>query len=183
MQRALIMVDIQNDYFPGGKMELAGMDAAAENARRVLDVCRSKNQPVIHIQHIANHPGATFFLPDSQGADIHPLVSPQKGEPVIPKHFPNAFRETSLQRQLQHLGAEEIIVCGAMSHMCIDTTVRAAFDLGYATLLVAEACATRDLAFGDITVPAAQVHAAFMGALGGTFAQSVTVDALKSQLG
>ena len=182
MKQALIIVDIQNDYFPGGKMELVGMEAAAKNAHRVLELFRAKNMPIFHIQHVSNRPGATFFLPETYGVEIHKSVTPKSGEPVIQKRFPNCFRDTSLQDQLQGLSVEEIIICGAMSHMCIDTTVRAAFDLGFRCFVVSDACATRNMEFGGITIEASQVHAAFMAALSVPFAQIIEVNKLENQM-
>jgi len=180
MKQALIIVDIQNDYFPGGKMELVDMEAAAQKAQGVLELFRNKNMPIFHIQHVSNRPGATFFLPKTDGAEIHESVTPKSGEPVIDKHFPNCFAATSLQDQLSDLGVEEIIFCGAMSHMCIDTTVRAAFDLGFHCIVVSDACATRNLEFGGITIEASQVHAAFMAALSAPFAQVIEAKKLES---
>ncbi len=174
MKQALIIVDIQNDYFPGGKMELVGMESAAENAQRILEKFRVHNLPVFHIQHIANRPGATFFLPETDGVEIHKSVTPKSGEHVIQKHFPNSFRDTPLLAELQGLKIEQAVICGAMSHMCIDTTVRAAFDLGFHCLVVADACATRTLEFDGLTIDAPQVHAAFMASLSAAFAQIVT---------
>ena len=182
MKQALIIVDIQNDYFPGGKMELVGMEAAAQKARGVLEMFRARNKPIFHIQHLSNRPGATFFLPETDGAEIHESVSPKGGEPVIQKHFPNCFAATSLQDQLRELGVEEIIFCGAMSHMCIDTTVRAAFDLGFHCTVVSDACATRNLEFGGMAIEASLVHAAFMAALSAPFARVVEVNKLESLL-
>lgn len=182
MKQALIIVDIQNDYFPGGKMELVGMEAAAKSAIRVLELSRAKNMPIFHIQHISNSPGATFFLPETYGVEIHQSVTPKSGESVIQKHFPNCFRDTSLQEQLQGLSVEGIIFCGAMSHMCIDTTVRAAFDLGFRCFVVSDACATRNIEFGEITIEASQVHATFMAALSVPFAQIIDVNKLENQL-
>ena len=95
MKQALIIVDIQNDYFPGGKMELVGMEDAAQKAQRVLELFRTKNMPILHIQHISNRPGATFFLPEKDGSEIHESVAPKSGEVVIQKHFPNCFTATS----------------------------------------------------------------------------------------
>ncbi len=167
---ALVLVDIQNDYFPGGKMPLEGIDAAGRNAATLLRHFRDKNLPVLHVRHISDRPGAAFFLPDTPGAEIHPQVAPRPGEPVIVKHFPNSFRGTDLRDRLRRAGVESVVVCGAMSHMCIDATVRAAADLGFTCLVAHDACATRPLVFGPATVPAAQVHAAFMAALSGAYA-------------
>lgn len=176
MNQALILVDIQKDYFQGGKMELVGMEEAADNAKSVLRKFREKGLPIFHIQHISMQPGASFFLPDSDGAHIHDTVEPLGGEPVFEKHFPSSFRDTGLLAKLQNQGIEEIIVCGAMSHMCIDTTVRAAFDLGLRCIVVADACATRDLVFAERTIKAPDVHGAYMAALGAVFARVVVAD-------
>ncbi len=182
MNQALIVVDIQNDYFQGGKMQLCSMEFAASNAFRVLEKFRSQYKPVFHIQHISIRPGATFFLPDTFGAEIHKSLTPQNNEPVIIKHFPNSFRNTSLQSQLNSLGIDELTFCGAMSHMCIDTTVRAAFDLGFKCRIISDACATKNLTFGGITIEASQVHAAYMAALSSPFAQITDADTFLNQL-
>jgi len=170
MNAALVIVDIQNDYFPGGKMALEGSVEAAALAARLLAAFRERGLPVFHIQHVSTRPGATFFLPDTPGVAIHASVAPREGEPVLRKHFPNAFRGTALEAELRKAGATQLVVAGMMTHMCIDTTVRAAFDLGFACRLAHDACATRALAFGGESVPASAVHRAFVAALHGTFA-------------
>jgi nicotinamidase-related amidase len=168
---ALILVDIQNDYFPGGKMVLEGMEAASRKAAKLLRHFRQRKLPVFHIRHISVRPGATFFLPDSPGSEIHPSVAPLAGEVVVVKRFPNGFRETDLNERLKQAGAARIVFCGAMSHMCIDATVRAAADLGFACRVAHDACATRSLGFGSETVSAREVHAAFMAALASSYAE------------
>lgn len=178
--QALLIVDLQNDYFPGGRMELAGIEAAAANAARILQRFRDRSLPIVHVRHIAAHSGATFFLPGTPGSEIHAVVAPLPGEPVIIKHFPNSFRETDLLTRLQQAGVGELTICGAMSHMCIDATTRAACDLGFACRVAHDACATRSLAFESGEVPAAQVHAAFMAALAAAYARvTSTADVLK----
>lgn len=174
MKQGLILVDIQNDYFAGGRMELAGMERAALNAQAVLRRLRDAQTPVFHVWHVSNRPGSTFFLPGTAGVEIHELVAPRDGEPVIEKHFPNSFRETALPGLLEGGGIEEVVICGAMSHMCIDATTRAAFDFGYRCVVVHDACARRDVQFGGETIEAAKVHAAFMAALAGTYAQVIS---------
>jgi nicotinamidase-related amidase len=182
MKPALIIVDMQNDYFPGGKMELTGIEEAAKNARRALERFRAKNLPIFHIQHLSARAGATFFLPNTDGVKIHENMAPRKGEHLIQKHFPNSFRDTSLNEQIRSLRVEKVVICGAMTHMCIDTTVRAACDLGFRCLLISDACATRDLEFGGVVIEAHQVHAAFMAALSNAFAQVIEANMLESLL-
>lgn len=182
MKRALIMVDIQNDYFPGGKMELVGIAEAAKNAGYALELFRAKKIPIFHIRHLSAREGATFFIPETHGAEIHESVRPKDGEYLIQKNFPNSFRGTSLKEQLQGLNVQEVTICGAMTHMCIDTTVRAAFDLGLQCILVSDACATKNLEYDGVTIEAAQVQTAFMAALSSPFAQIIKVSELESRL-
>jgi nicotinamidase-related amidase len=170
MKKALVIVDIQNDYFPGGKMELHASEAAGARAGALLAHFRERGSPVIHIQHISLRPGASFFLPDTEGVRIHPGVAPAAGETVIQKHFPNAFRETRLLDHLREHAIDELVIAGMMTHMCIDATTRAAADLGFRCSLAGDACATRALVFGDTTVPADHVHCSFLAALNGAYA-------------
>ena len=171
MAQTLLIIDIQNDYFPGGRIELAGAMQAAENARKVLDHFRANKLPVIHIQHIALQPAATFFLPGTPGAEIHPLVAPLAGETIFQKHYPSSFRETGLLEHLKAQGITELVVVGMMTHMCVDTTVRAAFDLGFKCTVIHDACATLTLRFDEVSVPPQQVQASYIAALGAVFAQ------------
>jgi nicotinamidase-related amidase len=182
MKSALILIDIQNDYFPGGAMELAGMTQAAAQARELLTIFRQARRPIFHVQHLAPGPDATFFRPETPGVEINESVRPHPGEAVARKHYPNAFRDTGLLEVLQGAGVEEIIICGAMSHMCIDASTRAAFDFGFTCTVIHDACATRDLAFAGLTIPAAQVHGAFMAALGMRYAKVVALKDFRSDL-
>ncbi len=173
MHTALLIIDIQNDYFPGGSMELVGADAASHQAATLLAAWRAIDMPVFHIQHIAAQPEATFFKPNTTGVLIHANVLPISGEMVITKGSPNSFQETSLLESLRAAKITHLVVVGMMTHMCVDSTVRAASDLGFVCQLVHDACATRDLTFGVQTVPAATVQAAFMSALNGAFCSTV----------
>lgn len=170
MKKALILIDIQNDYFTGGRFELNQTDAAAQNAQSALALFRKKGLPVFHVQHINQSPIAPFFVADTEGVKIHPLVSPLPGERVVIKHTPDSFFNTDLLQLLKELSIEQLVICGMMSHMCIDTTVRSAKRLGFAIELLSDACTTRDLLWENTPVPAALVHAAFMAALQNTFA-------------
>lgn len=170
MNTALLLIDIQNDYFPGGAWELSHADEAAAQARLALGRFREQHRPVFHVRHINTRPGAAFFLPDTPGSEIHGAVKPLDGEPVIIKHAPDAFSQTDLHDALSRAGIRKLVVCGMMSHMCIDTSVRAARNHGYDITLLHDACATRDLSWNGKPIPAATVHEAFMAALHGAFA-------------
>jgi nicotinamidase-related amidase len=176
MKEALLLIDIQNDYFPGGKMELVSMEEAAKKAGELLKAFRTAGKPVFFIKHMSTRSDATFFVPGTQGTDINSSVSHLPDETVIEKHFPNSFLQTELLSVLKEQEVTDLVICGAMSHMCIDTTVRAAKELGFKCTLIADACATRNLKFGEEILPAQTVHASFMAALNGMFATIMTAD-------
>ncbi len=175
---ALIVIDIQNDYFPGGAMELEGADAAGAKAGEAIARFRKEGKPVIHVRHLSVRPGSTFFLPNTKGAEIHAAVKPTGGETVIEKNFPNSFRNTNLKDVLEKQGIKNLVVAGMMTHMCVDASVRHAADLGYKITLLGDACATRTQAYGGEKVPARQVHAAFLAALNGFYAKVVNTHEL-----
>nr|WP_319393927.1 cysteine hydrolase family protein [uncultured Desulfobacter sp.] len=182
MDACLILIDLQNDYFIGGNMELVNIGQAAENAQRLLKKFRDNNLPVIHIQHISTRPGATFFLPNTTGVQINKMVSPLGDERIVKKSYPNSFRETDLLKILKDEKKETVVICGAMSHMCIDATTRAAFDYGFDCVVVEDACATRHLVFKDKTIKASDVHASFMAALSVPYAQVITTNEILKNL-
>lgn len=178
MNTALLLIDIQNDYFPGGRMELSGSNEAAIQARRLLNEFRieDKKISIIHIQHIATKEGAAFFLPNTNGVEFHSSVKPNMQETVIQKHFPNSFRNTELLDILKLREIKNLIICGMMTHMCIDATTRAAFDYGFNCIVASDACATRSLSFQGTTVPAEHVHLSFLAALNSVYAKVMLTD-------
>ncbi|MFZ3322646.1 MAG: cysteine hydrolase family protein [Usitatibacter sp.] len=175
---ALLIIDIQDDYFPGGAMELAGADEAGAQAGKLLHAFREKSLPVIHIQHVSIRAGATFFLPGTKGMQIHGSVRPIDGETIFQKNFPNAFRQTPLLEHLRGAGITNLVIAGMMTHMCVDTSTRAAADQGFACSLAQDACATRSLTFNGVQVPAESVQAAYLAALNGAFAKVAPASAL-----
>ena len=166
---ALVLVDIQNDYFDGGTWTLPNMTAAAEQAARVLANARASGTDVIHIQHQAAS-GAPFLVAGTWGGEINAAVTPIDGEAVITKARPNSFHETDLDAQLRARGVTNLRLVGAMSQMCIDATARAGRDLGYSIEVIEDACAAKPASFGGIELSADQVHAAFMAGLSGAYA-------------
>lgn len=176
MTKALLLIDIQNDYFPGGKMELEGVEKAAKQALKVLDHFRENNETIIHIQHLSVRNGASFFVPNTKGCEIHEWVTPLEEELVIQKNWPNSFRETSLQDILMKNQINELTICGMMSHMCIDSTVRAASDLGFTCKVIHDACATKDLEWNDYLIRSNEVHQTIMAALQGMFADVICAE-------
>ncbi|MCK0196105.1 cysteine hydrolase [Ancylobacter sp. 6x-1] len=179
MTRALLIIDLQNDYFPGGAYPLAGTEVAAANAALLLASARARGSLVVHVRHESGEPDAPFFRPGTDGAAIHQAVAPRAGEAVVVKSGINAFLGTDLKAVLDEAGVTELTIAGAMSHMCVDAAVRAASDFGYAVTVVQDATATRDLDFDGRTVAAADVQAAFMSALAFGYASVIsTTEAL-----
>ena len=165
MNTALLLIDIQNDYFPGGKYPLVNPLDAAQNAYMLLQCFRDVGGYHVHIQHISNEPDATFFIKGDSGSDIHDSVAHFEGEPIVYKHEVNSFLGTNLLELLKSWDIERVIITGMMTHMCVDGTARAASDLGFQVIVAEDACATRDLKYGDTTIPAEHVHKAFLTAL------------------
>jgi len=180
--QALLIIDIQNDYFPGGVVELAGSPAAAVQAGKLLQAFRQNELTVIHIQHVSIRPGANFFLPDTDGVQIHESAAPKSGEAVFQKHYPNSFRETPLLEYLREHQISQLVIAGMMTHMCIDTTLRTAFDLGFKCVLAHDACATKALSFNGAVVPAENVQTAFLAAVDGLCARVLPVDEICASL-
>jgi nicotinamidase-related amidase len=165
MKTALLVIDIQKDYFPGGRFPLVNPLEAAKKAYMLLQCFREHNGHHIHIQHISLKPDAAFFIKGDSGSDIHDLVAHFEDEPIVYKHYPNAFRETNLLDMLKGWGVERIVICGMMTHICVDATTRTAADFGFKVIIAEDACATRDLQYDDTTIPADLVHKSFLAAL------------------
>lgn len=180
---ALLLIDFQNDYFTNGKWQLQGTEQAAQQAARLLSAFREKSLPIIHVRHENPSPEAPFFVSGSQGAETYSLVAPADNETVVVKHKANSFKDTELKQVLDQQGIDSLIIVGAMSHMCIDAGTRAAADFGYEVSVAHDACATLDMEFNGTTVPAAQVHAAFMAALAFGYANVTNTDMLLSDIG
>jgi len=176
VKTALLVIDVQSFYFEGGKLPLAGPLEASQQARKVLERFRARHWPVIHVQHLP----AAQAAPSPDGGDpqyrIHTNVLPVAGERVVGKHFANAFRDTELLATLHELGVKKLVICGMQTQMCVEAATRAAADLGFEVTVIHDACATRDLAFGDRKVPAAEVHAAALAAMSGTYARVISAE-------
>lgn len=171
-KKALIIIDIQNDYFENGAIELVNPIAASLNAGKILQYFRANNLPIAHIQHISANPEAMpIFVEGTNGSEIHQNVKPLDGENVFQKFYPNSFRDTGLTAYLKENDVTEVTITGMMTHMCVDATTRAAFDYGYKCTVIGDACASRDLEINGKTVKADDVHHAFLAALAFFYAE------------
>ena len=164
---ALLIIDIQEFYFPGGRMQLENPEAAGVNAGLLLNMFRKNEMPVYHIRH--NY---------EPGGDIHPYVKPLPGETVISKDEVNAFLGTGLLDLLKQDSIEQLVICGMQTHMCVEAAVRAAHDFGFRCLLASDACATRALQYEEHIISAKNVHYSTLSTLQGTYARVLTTDAI-----
>ncbi|HEY0574644.1 MAG TPA: cysteine hydrolase family protein [Pseudonocardia sp.] len=169
----LILIDCQNTYIKG-VLELDGVQAALDEAAVLLDRARAAGIPIIHIQH-DDGPGSLYDIHGESGA-IVARVAPRNGEPVVVKNYPNSFVGTDLEERLRAGSAANLVIAGFMTHMCVNSTARGAFNLGFAPTVVAGATATRALplsgagAGADAVVPAPAVQLASLAALADLFA-------------
>ena len=164
---ALLIVDIQEFYFPGGRMQLVNPELAGMNAGLLLDHFRKNELPVYHVRH--------NFEP---GGDIHPYVKPLADEPVISKDQVNAFTGTGLLEMMQADSVRQLVICGMQTHMCLEAAVRAASDLGFSCLVASDACATRALQYEEHIISANNVHYSTLNTLQGTYARVLSTDAI-----
>ena len=167
---ALLLIDIQNFYFPKGKIPLTNSDPASQKAKEILAFFRKHELPVIHVKHMPGNQSSTNTGNDP-GWAIHTLVTPLPGEKVIQKHHVNCFRETDLLDFLRKRQIRKLVVCGMQTHMCLEAGVRAAADFGFSVKLIHDACASRDLVFGNTRIPADLVHASTLATLKSGYAK------------
>lgn len=162
---ALLIIDIQEVYFPGGGLTLENPEEAGMNAGLLLQHFRQTGQFVIHVKHNVN-----------QGGNIHEFVVPIEKEQVIVKDDINAFKGTPLREILEKNGVERLVICGMQTHMCVEAATRAASDMGYSCIVVSDACTTRALQYGPVIVPAKEVHYSTLSTLAGYYADVLTTD-------
>ena len=172
MKEALLIIDVQNDYFEGGACELHNAREAEDHIIDLIKESRELGRHIIYIKHI-NQLDDDFFVEGTYGCEISERVKPLPTDTVIIKYCPNSFLGTELNDCLRSLGVEKLIVCGMMTHMCVDTTVRAAMDHGYEVTLVADACATKDIEINGEVIPAETVQKTYIASLAGVFAEIV----------
>ena len=173
---ALIMVDCQNTYRQG-VMQLTNVEPAVKEAQKLLHMARDLNIPILHIQHDAGM-GSPYDVTAEIG-QISDEVAPQNNEPLITKNYPNSFIATPLEAQLKALNIENVVIAGFMTHVCINSTARGAFNLGFKPTVVASACATRSLVGANgKTIDAQTMHEAALAAIRDLFA--VVVDYVAS---
>lgn len=174
MKKALLIIDVQNDYFPNGNCQLNKPEVALNTIKSLLKHFREKKLPIFYIQHVSIAVQANFFISETVGVQINKEIKPLDTEIIIVKHYPNSFYKTNLQKVLKQNKITDLVVCGMMTHMCIDTTVRAAKEYGYKITLISDGCATKDLEWNNVNIPAETIQSVFMASLNHKFANVIT---------
>lgn len=142
MSLALLVIDLQNDYFPGGKFPLANADATLDNVERAIHRASDRGVPVVVIQHIADG-GAPFFNAGTPGAEVHPRVlAAAPGAPIVVKAHADSFVATDLEQTLTRLGATQLLVCGMMTQNCVTHTAISKAAEKYAVTVLPDCCTT-----------------------------------------
>lgn len=183
MSTALLLLEFQNDYFQNGRIPLDKSLEASTKAREVLNTFRERKSPVIHVQHISTQPDAAFLLPCTKGAEFYQTLQPVKGETIIKKHYPNSFKDTQLLNHLIKHKINHLLICGMISHLAVDATVRAAHDLGFTCTVLEDACAAQQLAFNHHVISAQDAHHAYMAGLQTAYANVLTTAAYLDRTG
>jgi nicotinamidase-related amidase len=182
MTTGLLLIDIQNFYFSGGRTELPGSTFAASKAKELLKLFRNRHLPVMHVQHISKHKATALLAKLLRQQDFHESVRPLEGEEIVQKHHINSFRETRLEAVLKKAGIRRLVIAGMMTQMCVDAGVRAASDLGFDCIVVADACAAKPLVWEGENIPDRIVHGVILAALQGSYAKIVNVDEVERVL-
>jgi len=151
---ALLVIDIQDFYFPGGDMPLNQPDRAAANAAVMINKFRSDGNEVIYIKHNYEPGGA-----------VYTSVKPAEGEKVFLKDNINSFLGTGLKQYLEEQNINQLVICGMQTHMCVEAAVRAGSDFGYDCILIHDACTSRDLKYDNYIIMAKDVHLSTLSTL------------------
>ncbi len=174
MKTALLIIDVQNFYFPNGSCELCQPTPTLYEVKKLLDYFRKQELPVYFIQHIWDLKSYPEGLSEEEA--IHKDISPLGGEKVFLKERPNSFSNKDLQPELEKNQIDKLVICGMMTHMCVDTTVRAAKDVGYDITIISDACATKALEWKGRMLPADVVQDVYMASLENVFAEILTCE-------
>jgi len=169
IKTALLIVDIQDFYFPGNGPGLVNAESASLNAKEILEIFREKNQLVVHVRHKSD-----------KGFAIHKNVEPLSDEKVITKEEVNSFQNTDLLEYLKSNNISRLVIIGMQTQMCLEAAVRAGNDFGFECIVIHDACATRDLKFNDKIVKAEDVQISTLATItGGGYGKVIDLKTFK----
>lgn len=166
MSRALLLIDVQKDYFAGGKHVLPGMDGLLGSVATLIEAFRAKGEHIVFVQHVTHDVDPSLpFAPYTVGAELSDGLQPEPHDLLITKSTPNAFFQTWLDAMLRGRCVTELVIAGAMTQTCIDSTARGALDFGYAVTVASDACVAGPIHWQDKTIPQEDVQQTFLAAL------------------
>jgi len=141
MSRALLVIDVQNEYFTGG-LPITHPVGHLENILRVMDHASRNSIPTMVIRHHQPSPDSPIFCKGSHEWELHSDVANQPRTALIDKSLPGSFSGTPLQAQLAQLGVDTVCIAGYMTQICCDTTARQAMHLGLKVEFLSDATGT-----------------------------------------
>lgn len=141
-EKALIVIDVQNDYFPGGKLPLWNAEETLGHIVNAIADAGKQGIDVILVKHIADKSkGSGFFIPGTTGADIHPdILKAAPDAPVVVKHRADAFNGTNLNAVLDKSGIEEILICGMQTQNCVGLSAISKNATPYKPAILSDCC-------------------------------------------
>lgn len=174
MPSALLVIDVQNEYVDGAMpISYPALESSLPKIGTAMDYAAQAAIPVVIIQHTAAEPESPVFVRDSHGWQLHPVVTERRYDEVIEKHLPGSFTGTSLGKWIEQNSIDHLVICGYMTHMCVDTTTRQAVHRGMKVSVLSDATGTLDL---GPEAPAEMVHKSELAVLGSVFATVQSVD-------
>ncbi|EKD81668.1 MAG: Isochorismatase [uncultured bacterium] len=165
VKKALIVIDLQNDYFPGGKYPLWNAENTLNNVLAAIKTAQAKGVTIIHVQHVAGSKMAVapFFNEGTEGVAIHSkILQAAPDAPVVVKKFADSFHETNLEETLKSLGITELFVCGMMTQNCVTHTAISKSAEKYQVTVLMDCCTTVDEMIHNIALSALSTRVAIV---------------------
>ena len=152
MKNALIVIDIQNDYFPGGAFTLENADEACKVAVEAIEQAKRDGWLVVGVQHV-NSPDAPFFKPDTEGVKTHSAIAAALVDaPIVVKSEADSFFKTNLEQIVREAGITDIYLTGMMTQHCITHTALSPQASGMKVHIIAKGCAAPAQALSDLAL-------------------------------
>ncbi|GAA5812121.1 hypothetical protein MFLAVUS_005571 [Mucor flavus] len=174
-EEALIVVDVQNDYFPDGNLPTWNPIETAEACAQLIQKFRQDGKQVVFVKHIIHDSQAEIFpalIKGTRGAEIHDIVKPLPTEKIITKHEVSSFVGTDLKEYLVSKGVKKLVVVGMMIHNCVNATVYSGVEEGFPCIVVEEAVNTMDQPYDGELVKAQDIKKAFLAGIQFSFSKA-----------
>jgi len=175
MKRALLVIDVQNEYFTG-RMPIKYSYESLENILKSMDEASKHDIPIILIQHTALQKDSKTFIKGSKEWEIHNEIKERKYNLIVEKNLPGSFTGTDLEDLLRKMNVDTIAICGYMTQMCCDTTARQAFHLNFSVEFLSDATGTLDISNSAGTISAEELQKAILITQEMKFSKVLTTD-------